>query len=161
MQSSNQIVLQSAVCTPNSAFPSGRYAGVVAELSDHVVEPLFGAGDFIRRLFHVEKAGSHGCRDLVQVADLGQDFLRQMPKAVESAPVRNRPAMSQREVVIGECASGGLDVVAAASRNRPVIAQSFVLFPIRITEEQVSDVLDSVEVDAYAHAVCAAVDIGR
>ena len=63
---------------PAGAFCLAGYAGVEAQLADHVVEALFGAGDFTRSLIDVQKTRSHRRRDLVQITDLAENILGQL-----------------------------------------------------------------------------------
>src|SRR5262245_37487744 len=111
------------------------------------MQPSFRARDLVCRLVDVEESGAHRRGDLVEVADLRQDFLRELAESVEATAPRNCATMPQREVVIGERAGGGLDVSPRTSRDDAVVAHAIVFFPFRITKQQMSYVLDSVEVD--------------
>src|SRR4051812_31857218 len=91
--------LLSALCSLLSALCSLRFhSGVAPESVDELVQLLLGEVDLLGGTVHVEETGAHRDRHLVQVADLREDLLGDLPEADEAAFLGESAAIAQDEL---------------------------------------------------------------
>src|SRR3954469_19617946 len=136
-----------------SALCSLRFhSGVAPESVDELVQLLLGEVDLLGGTVHVEETGAHRDRHLVQVADLREDFLGDLPEADEAAFLGESAAVPQDELRLREALRELEHLVAVAPRKGSAIGDAGVV-PGIVGEPEPSHILDTVEGDATGHAV--------
>ena len=93
-------------------------AGGVAQLLDGFVELTLRDLDFLTRSFLVQKTFTHRKRDLVEVANLGQDVVGFTAQADESPLLGERATIAQPELVRRQPPGLLQYRITAPSRNR-------------------------------------------
>src|ERR1041385_3911866 len=125
-------------------------AGVVAQALDALVQLVLRQIDFLIRAFLVEQAVPNRRRDLVQIANLGEDLVRVLAQLEIATLVAERAPVAKQQLVLGELARLRQDVLTAGARDRTAVRKPRIL-PILFGEPEAADVLDAVEPDAASH----------
>src|SRR5438270_6794305 len=108
------------------------------------MELLLGQLDFLRRPLLVEKTGTHGDRNLIEVPNLREDVVGGTTQLVVASTLRDRAPVPQGELRWREPLRELHDLVAAAAGD-PAPVRKPRVGQLLVGEPQPAHILDSVE----------------
>src|SRR3954471_3043808 len=116
------------------------------------MELLLGEVDLLRGAVHVEQTSPHGDRDLIQVANLGEDLFGHLAQADEAALLSEGAAVAEDKLGRRKTPRELEHFIAIPARKGTTIRYPGVV-PGIIGKPETTHVLDTVEGDAARHAV--------